>query len=132
MALYPPIIASSMPAFGCTVSENGQSYSGSVRIYFTLSYNSISEIKAVHLTCRRQSSNANVLFKQEKGQIEILEYTMNNLNGYSIEVDDQSINKYYITLDSKNIIYNSSITYMLIGALWLPRDYREEIKHKRQ
>ena len=56
MGLYPPIVASSMPAFN--INE------GKVRIYFTLSnYNSskIEDIKAVHITCRRQSSNANVI-----------------------------------------------------------------------
>ena len=56
MGLYPPIVASSMPAFN--IAE------GKVRIYFTLSnYNSIrtDDIQAVHVTCRRQSSNVNVL-----------------------------------------------------------------------
>ena len=54
MALYPPIVASSMPAFNINNKK--------VKIYFTLSdYNSSSEIKQVHVTVRRQNSNVNVL-----------------------------------------------------------------------
>lgn len=58
MALYPPVVASSMPAFNIA--------DGKVKIYFTLSnYNSskIDDIKKVHVTVRRQSSNVNVLTK---------------------------------------------------------------------
>ena len=56
MALYPPIIASSMPAFSIQ--------DGKIRIYYSLStYNiaRIDDIKEVHITVRRQSSNVNVL-----------------------------------------------------------------------
>ena len=54
MALYPPIVASSMPAFNIKNKK--------VKIYFTLSdYNSLSEIQQVHVTVRRQNSNVNVL-----------------------------------------------------------------------
>ena len=54
MALYPPIVASSMPAFDIATNE--------VRIYFTLSsYNNKDDIKYIHCTVRRQSSNVNVL-----------------------------------------------------------------------
>jgi len=54
MALYPPVVASSMPAFDI---KDGQ-----VRVYFTLStYNSSSNIAAAHVSVRRQSSNVNVL-----------------------------------------------------------------------
>ena len=56
MALYPPIVASSMPAFNIN--------NGSVKIYYTLSpYNASKrdDIHSVHVTVRRQSSNVNVL-----------------------------------------------------------------------
>lgn len=56
MALYPPIVASSMPAFD--VQQE------SVRIYFSLSdYGSFSidKIQGIQVTVRRQSSNVNVL-----------------------------------------------------------------------
>jgi len=56
MALYPPIVASSMPAFNINNRK--------VRIYYTLStYNvaKIDDINFVHVSVRRQSSNVNVL-----------------------------------------------------------------------
>jgi hypothetical protein len=56
MALYPPIVASSMPAFDFNAT--------SVKIYYNLSsYNiaNIDDIKSVHITVRRQSSNVNVV-----------------------------------------------------------------------
>ena len=59
MALFPPILASSMPAFAI-----GQNTDNSVRVYYTLSnYHSTQKenIKAVHVSVRRQSSNVNVL-----------------------------------------------------------------------
>ena len=67
MGLYPPIVASSMPAFDID--------KGKVKIYFTLSgYNSnkIDDIKAVHVTCRRQSSNVNVINNKNNNGLEIL------------------------------------------------------------
>ena len=59
MALFPPIVAASMPAFDVN--------SGRVRIYFTLSeYTSANKdnINSVHVTVRRQNSNVNVLNSQ--------------------------------------------------------------------
>jgi len=66
MALYPPIVASSMPAFNIA--------DGKVRIYYSLSaYNNSKkdDINIVQVTVRRQSSNVNVL----KNQTEIVEKT---------------------------------------------------------
>ena len=61
MALYPPIVASSMPAF-----DIGD---GQVKVYFTLSqFEDKTDIKYVHCTVRRQSSNVNVV-SSEKGDI---------------------------------------------------------------
>jgi len=56
MALYPPIVASSMPAFNIN--------DGKVRVYYTLSTYNVpkkDEINSVHISVRRQSSNVNVL-----------------------------------------------------------------------
>lgn len=54
MALYPPIIEYSMPAFPYTDDK--------VRIYFGLSnFNSKADIRNVHLTVRYQENNANAL-----------------------------------------------------------------------
>lgn len=83
MALFPPIVASSMPAFNVD---------NSVRIYFTLSdYNArnIEEIARVHVTVRAQSSNKNVLASGE-----IISKTFQF---------DQATNRYYIILDNIDI-----------------------------
>ena len=95
MGLYPPIVASSMPAFN--IKE------GKVRIYFTLSnYNSskIEDIKAVHITCRRQSSNVNVIetTSEKAHNTEILQKTW--------QQDDSDIpfHRYYVELLGSQII----------------------------
>lgn len=59
MALFPPIVASSIPAFAI-----GQNTDNNVRVYYTLSNYNITQkenFKAVHVSVRRQSSNVNVL-----------------------------------------------------------------------
>ena len=51
--LYPPILASSMPAFD---------YKQSVRIYFAIStYNSLGDIAQAQLTVRFQKNNRNAM-----------------------------------------------------------------------
>ena len=95
MGLYPPIVASSMPAFDID--------KGKVKIYFTLSgYNSnkIDDIKAVHVTCRRQSSNVNVI---KNDGFEILQKIP--------QQDDIDIpfHRYYIELENDNIQNNSTL-----------------------
>lgn len=88
MALYPPIVASSMPAFA----------GSEVRIYFTLSnYNSADEIAEVQATVRRQSSNVNVL--RSESQIRSFSF-----NGEQVKEDDQILNRYYITIKSSDLI----------------------------
>lgn len=55
MALFPPIVASSMPAF---------IYTEGVRVYFSLSsYNTQADIKHVQVTVRYQTTNQNALNK---------------------------------------------------------------------
>lgn len=97
MALYPPIVASSMPAFA----------GSEVRIYFTLSdYNNINEIAEVHATVRRQSSNVNVL----NSSSEIKSY---NFNGSQVRQDELIHNRYYIVIKTEDIIngFESNVLY---------------------
>ena len=55
MALFPPIVASSMPAF---------IYTEGVRVYFSLSsYNTQADIKHVQVTVRYQTTNQSALNK---------------------------------------------------------------------
>ena len=87
MALYPPVIASSMPAFNIK--------KGKVKVYFTLPiYNSINEINQVHLTLRYQSNNVNAL-RASKNEIMLKSIHQDQI--------DKGTNKYYIQITSKNI-----------------------------
>lgn len=93
MALFPPIVASSMPAFA--IEENSDN--NTVKIYYTLStYNSSQKegISQVHVSVRRQSSNVNVL----AGDYEILEK-----EAFVQDEEDKILNRYYITLNSSQI-----------------------------
>ena len=86
MALYPPVVASSMPAFDYT--------SNSVRIYFTLSgYNTstISQIGSVQLSVRFQTSNTSAL--KDESQI----ITISNIQF------DYLSNRYYVQLLSDSL-----------------------------
>ena len=103
MALFPPILASSMPAFAI-----GQNTDNSERVYYTLSnYNSTQKenIKAVHVSVRRQSSDVNVLADENQMiQKEALLQTD----------EDKVLNRYYIdilTLDLKGNGFESDILY---------------------
>lgn len=91
MALYPPLVASSMPAFRI---QEGR---GSVRIYYSLSTYNVGkqdEIKAVHVTVRRQNSNINVL----SNKTQIVE------KSFGLQQDiDKILNRYYIDIDSSEI-----------------------------
>ena len=81
MALYPPIVASSMPAFNINL--------GKVRVYYTLSSyntNKKDEIKYVHVSVRRQSSNVNIL---KNGDIVIKTFGLQ-------DPIDKILNRYYI------------------------------------
>lgn len=83
MALYPPIVASAMPAFA----------GNEVRIYFSLSgYNSINEVSAVHASVRRQSSNVNVL------------NSIYQVKSYGFYADEDVLNRYYIIIPSEDIV----------------------------
>ena len=89
MALFPPIVASSMPAFDITQNK--------VRIYYTLSsYNAAkkSDIAAVHVSVRRQSSNVNVL----KNANEIVQKSF----GQQQDID-KTLNRYYVEITSDDL-----------------------------
>ena len=88
MALYPPIVASSMPAFDIKNEE--------VKIYFSLSdYNNylIDNIQSVETTVRRQSSNINVI----KGNNGIISESFNK-NNY-----DPETGLYFVTITTGSI-----------------------------
>ncbi len=92
MALFPPIVASSMPAFAI-----GQNTNNSVRIYYTLSnYNSTQResIQAIHVSVRRQSSNVNVLVNDNQ----IIEKPV-----FLQDEEDKLLNRYYITINSNDL-----------------------------
>ena len=91
MALFPPIVASSMPAFNVN--------DGKVRIYFTLSnYNTIKidEIKAVHITVRNQSSNVNVV----NNVTEIIDKPFSSIDRTEL---DKSLNRYFVDINNSQI-----------------------------
>ena len=91
MALYPPVVASSMPAFDIN--------QGKVKIYYTLSmYNTAKQdkISKVQVSVRRQSSNVNVLVDQK--EIIVKDFGLQDdldklLNRYYIEIEDSEIKK---------------------------------------
>ena len=92
MALYPPVIESSMPAFDIDANQNG-----SVKIYFKLSdYNTVSEIQQIHLTVSYQVNNVNAL--SSSGPI-------NNIYLYNVEGNipyqlKDGVILYYISINS--------------------------------
>ena len=92
MALYPPVIESSMPAFDVDANQNG-----SVKIYFKLSdYNTVSEIQQIHLTVSYQVNNVNALSSSG---------TINNIYLYNVEGNipyqlKDGIILYYISINS--------------------------------
>ena len=91
MALFPPIVAASMPAFDIN--------SGRVRIYFTLSeYTSTNRdnINSVHVTVRRQSSNVNVL----NSQSQIIQKALNQ------DQIDKALHRYYIEISNGDLRSN--------------------------
>ena len=89
MALYPPIVASSMPAFD--INDNV------IRIYYTLSaYNAAKrdDIKKVHITVRRQSSNVNVLTTDSQ----IISKNFGNQDD-----EDKTLNRYYVEINKSEL-----------------------------
>lgn len=93
MALFPPIVASSMPAFSINPDRTN-----SVRIYYTLSeYNSNQKdnILAVHVSVRNQASNVSVV-SPALGDILIK----------TPEQTDQDLvlNRYFVTISEEDLI----------------------------
>lgn len=109
MALYPPILASSMPAF-----DIAQGY---IEIYFNLSsYNRADEIKAVQYSVRRQNSNVSVINgKKEIGRTSWLPNDNQNIKQlYKIQIpiatggnnSEGSVNI------QKNVIYRVQLRFV--------------------
>lgn len=89
-ALYPPIVASSMPAFDVNIAN-----SDGVKIYFTLPvYMEPRWMDSVHVVIRRQSSNVNVT---------------NNDRGFLVKAPEleKETGRYFITLNGKEDIRKS-------------------------
>lgn len=89
MALYPPIVASSMPAFNIN--------DGRVRVYYTLpTYNVAKkdDINSVHISVRRQSSNVNVLSNPNE--------VMQKAFGLQQDID-KTLNRYYVEISNQDL-----------------------------
>lgn len=98
MALYPPIIASSLPAF--VLQKNGF-----IPIEFSLSkYNSREEIKTVQITIKRHTSNKSVL----NGGSNIL--TVDNY-AFSKQKYNSKTGKYYIEVPQSTVNLQPTILY---------------------
>lgn len=103
MALYPPIIASSMPPF------DGRS----VKIYFSLSdYNQRKDIKNVHLSLRRQDNNVNVI--NNGNEIAIFDINDEEDGRFSVELDseDKNLIKSYF---AKETIYKVQLRFSSVA-----------------
>ena len=95
MALYPPIVASSMPAFDIN-NQNG------VKVYFSLpNYNGDKrdEIKNVHVTIRNQASNVSVVNN-------VSDILIKNIQQDEL---DKIYNRYYISITNSDIVNGFSI-----------------------
>lgn len=90
MALYPPVVASSMPAFSVKDKQ--------VNIYFSYSsYNSTkSDIEYIQYSVRNLNSNVSVLADNE----EIKSLSINDIKQDEI---DKILNRYYITINDSDI-----------------------------
>ena len=91
MALYPPIVASSMPAFNVKDKY--------VRIYFTLSnYTNVqlSNIKTIHISVRDQTSNNNKINNQSGILVKTFDTSQTE--------QDKILNRYHIDINSSELI----------------------------
>ena len=106
MALYPPIVASSMPAFDIN--------SNIIKIYYTLPFYNVGQkenIKTVHITVRKQNSNVNMVNNSK----EILEDSF----GKQDQID-KTLNRYYIQIKKsslKKIVSNNAYKVQLRFSL---------------
>ena len=99
MALYPPIIEYSMPAFAYTDKT--------VRIYFGISdFNSKADIKNVHITVKYQENNSNALNTNVyPSKIKISGY--NEVTPRDNPVIAATPYRYYIELSGSDLITGS-------------------------
>ena len=100
MALYPPIVASSMPAFDIT--------DGQVRIYFSLSPYNTTKISnlATQVSIRRQSSNVSVLSSSTQM---ITKSIQQNNKGYYITISNDDISEGFI----EDVLYKVQLRLIL-------------------
>lgn len=90
MALFPPVVASSMPAFDIK--------QGQVKIYYTISnYNQQDSIQNVHVSVRRQDSNVNIVNNNSEILIKPFE---------RFSEEDQLFNRYCVIINNKDLSEN--------------------------
>ena len=87
-SLFPPYIDSFMPAFN---------KEGSAKVYFSLSsYNSLDDIKFIHVSLTSQLTNENAL---KEGQVKIISTTASDDFGF-----DTSVGLYFIIIKRTEVI----------------------------
>lgn len=110
MALYPPVINYSMPAFSIKdAQKNG------VRIYFALStLNSLNIIKSVHLTVKYQSNNTNALsFSKYNGKIKVC--PIQEITSEEDPVRAATSERFYVVLENDDLKngFETNVTYKI-------------------
>lgn len=96
--LFPPVIASSMPAF---------IYTEPIRVYFGLSnYNNFTDINHVQITVRHQTTNRNALSTAKWANAIMI-------SPIYIDEDKDSDDKYYVIIDPTNLTegFETGINY---------------------
>ena len=111
MALFPPIVASSMPAFAI----NPNSDNNSVTIYYTLSnYNQSEYIKNVQVSVRLQSSNNNIV--DNNSEILIKPFTQTDqdkiFNRYSLTINENELSENFV----EDTLYKIQLRFSSIQA----------------
>ena len=98
--IYPPIIATFMPAFD---------YTKPVRIYFAIStYNSLADIAQAQVTLHYQTDNRNAL-NTDKYPNKIKECSITNVTPQDDATVAATLHHYYITID-KSVLITGNFT----------------------
>lgn len=125
MALFPPIVASSMPAFAINPNSNNNS----VTIYYTLSnYNQSEYIKNVQVSVRLQSSNNNII--NNNSEILIKPFTQTEqdkiFNRYSLTINENELSENFV----EDTLYKIQLRFSSIQAENITaRFFSDNIQH---
>jgi hypothetical protein len=98
-SLYPPVINTYMPAF--VVKESEGKYTGSIRVYFSISKYNSSEIKQVWVTVNDQHTNKNLVKKDNENKTGLL------LKSLSRDFYKTGDDKYYVDINQKDLSNSS-------------------------